>query len=81
MALLLQGRGYSLRRGVHFRGMGYIRACSQQGGTDTSAEPIYTASSAIANHSRRTYKIASSLARSSRRILAYSPETKIENAD
>ena len=43
-------------------------ACSQQGGTDTSAESQFIPLSAIADHSRRTYKIASSsLARSSHR--------------
>ena len=41
MALLLQGRGYSLRRGAHFRD-GCTSTCSKQGGTDTSAEPIYS---------------------------------------
>ena len=45
-------------------------ACSQQGGTDTSAESQFIPLSAIADHSRRTYKIASSsLARSSHRNL------------
>ena len=36
MALLLQGRGYNLRRGVHFRDGG-TSACSHEGGTG----PIY----------------------------------------
>ena len=77
--------GVQPEEGGTLQGDGGTSACSQQGGTDTvvvvQAEPIYTAISAIADHSRRTYKIASSLARSSRRILAYSPETKIENGD
>ena len=32
MVLLLQGRGYNLRRGVHFRDVG-TSACSHEGGT------------------------------------------------
>ena len=32
MVLLLQGRGYNLRRGVHFRDGG-TSACSHEGGT------------------------------------------------
>ena len=31
MALLLQGRGYSLRRGVHCQGWGYIRVLPGRG--------------------------------------------------
>ena len=61
MALLLQGRGYSLRRG-YTSGMGvHPRAPSK--GVQTLVQSQFIPLRAIADHSRRTYKIASSLAR------------------
>ena len=39
MALLLQGRGYNLRRGVHFRDGG-TSACCHEGGTVALAVPL-----------------------------------------
>ena len=40
MALLLQGRGYNLRRGVHFRDGG-TSACSHEGGTVVAVSLVF----------------------------------------
>ena len=70
MALLLQGRGYSLRRGVHFRDGG-TSACSQEGGTESQFMlPDSPDCGLSPNNPGRDGT------RSSRRLFAYSPEPK-----